>query len=431
MLAQLAFRGRRILHEASWNAPRGAFLCCRPFADAYSSDQQSEEEEESEPTMWDGVVKVPGSSWPIDEKFYEPQLDAKLKLLKDVFNDMELPEIEVFRSKPLNFRHRCDFKIARRGGYCYTMNDAINKKSVKFTQFPIGSLLINQMMALLLEGLLKHRKYMGSNLFAMRFHSTLSGEGSLTLLYRKPIEEKWLPTAVTMRTEFAAAGCNVNIIGRSRKQLMVAGKPYLDEVLEVKGQRIIQRQFDSEFSQPNAEVNQQMLGWASDVAKDLKLADADLAELYCGNGNFTIPLAPHFRRVYATELSKGGIQAARHNVFTAGVTNVTLTSMKSMAFARALRNSFHPNPLLRKDPLNLGFYNFQTIVLDPPRCGADPGTLLAIPLIPNVIYISCSPTTLHDNLQTLRRTHRIRRFAAFDQFPYSDHLECGVLLGPK
>ncbi len=40
-------------------------------------------------------------------------------------------------------------------------------------------------------------------------------------------------------------------------------------------------------------------------------SEGDMLELYCGNGNFTIPLASNFRRVVATELSKSGVEAAK------------------------------------------------------------------------------------------------------------------------
>ncbi len=40
-------------------------------------------------------------------------------------------------------------------------------------------------------------------------------------------------------------------------------------------------------------------------------SEGDMLELYCGNGNFTIPLSQSFRRVVATELSKTGVEAAK------------------------------------------------------------------------------------------------------------------------
>ena len=44
----------------------------------------------------------------------------------------------------------------------------------------------------------------------------------------------------------------------------------------------------------------------------------DLLELYCGNGNFTVPLAANFRRVVATEVSKPSVAAAQHNMKVRG-----------------------------------------------------------------------------------------------------------------
>ena len=47
---------------------------------------------------------------------------------------------------------------------------------------------------------------------------------------------------------------------------------------------------------------------------------------------------------------------------------------------------------------------------------------------PSILYISCNPDTLAANLEALCQTHRPQAFALFDQFPYTDHMECGVLL---
>ncbi|MDR9824912.1 tRNA (uridine(54)-C5)-methyltransferase TrmA, partial [Vibrio sp. FNV 38] len=44
---------------------------------------------------------------------------------------------------------------------------------------------------------------------------------------------------------------------------------------------------------------------------------------------------------------------------------------------------------------------------------------------------SCNPETLCKNLETLSQTHKVERLALFDQFPYTHHMECGVLLTAK
>ena len=48
-----------------------------------------------------------------------------------------------------------------------------------------------------------------------------------------------------------------------------------------------------------------------------------------------------------------------------------------------------------------------------------------------ILYISCNPETLCRNLETLSQTHNVTRLALFDQFPYTHHMECGVLLTRK
>lgn len=66
-----------------------------------------------------------------------------------------------------------------------------------------------------------------------------------------------------------------------------------------------------------------------------------------------------------------------------------------------------------------------------PRSGLDEETVKMVQAYPRILYISCNPQTLSDNLQTLAETHDVTRLALFDQFPYTHHMECGVLLTRK
>jgi tRNA (uracil-5-)-methyltransferase len=78
--------------------------------------------------------------------------------------------------------------------------------------------------------------------------------------------------------------------------------------------------------------------------------------------------------------------------------------------------------------LDLADYRFSTLLVDPPRGGLDPITLALAERFDNILYISCNPHTLRDNLAVLGGSHRCAALALFDQFPYTSHLECGVLL---
>ena len=65
------------------------------------------------------------------------------------------------------------------------------------------------------------------------------------------------------------------------------------------------------------------------------------------------------------------------------------------------------------------------------RAGLDDGTCALLARFPRIIYISCNPATLARDVEKLKTTHFIHRAAAFDQFPYTHHLEAGVYLVRK
>ena len=66
--------------------------------------------------------------------------------------------------------------------------------------------------------------------------------------------------------------------------------------------------------------------------------------------------------------------------------------------------------------------------MDPPRAGLDPATTALVSGFDNILYISCNPQTLVANLHEISLTHRVTDLAMFDQFPYTHHMEMGVLL---
>ncbi|HNI48570.1 MAG TPA: tRNA (uridine(54)-C5)-methyltransferase TrmA, partial [Zoogloea sp.] len=181
-------------------------------------------------------------------------------------------------------------------------------------------------------------------------------------------------------------------------------------------------QIEGSFTQPNGGVNRQMLAWARARVAGV---GGDLLELYCGNGNFTLALAPCFERVLATELSKSSVHAARYNIALNDVANVTLVRMSSDEISDALAGG---RAYTRLRDVDLAGYRFSTLFVDPPRGGLDPATVALARGFGRILYISCNPQTLRDNVAALSATHAIEAAAAFDQFPYTHHLECGVML---
>ena len=348
---------------------------------------------------------------------YFAQLEDKLSKLHNDFADLDLPNIEVFQSKPLNFRMRAEFKVWHEGDIStFAMNVPGKKQIYTITDFPIGSKRINELMPQILE-VINQSDTIRRRLFSAEFLTTLQGEAIISLIYHRKLDAVWEDAATKIHQQLG-----VSIIGRARKQKIVIGCDFVTEHLTVDNETYHYQQIENSFTQPNAEINQKMLSWAKSCANGL---GGDLLELYCGNANFTCVLAKKFTRVLATEVSKVSVRSALMNLESNQIHNVTIVRMSSEEFTQALNNE---RPFRRLKNIPLSDYRFSTIFVDPPRAGLDPDTETLTAGFNNILYVSCNPETLYTNLQTFIKTHEIKRFAVFDQFPYTPHVECGVWL---
>ena len=362
-------------------------------------------------------AKPPPQSAP-DAANYQTQLQEKISGLKTRFADFDLPVFEVFESPPLNYRLRCEFKVWQQAGQAYyaMYHPGEYKKPYLIEEFPIAATTITRLMEPLLTAV-NASDSLRRRLFSIEFLSSLKGEVLITLLYHRPLDEAWEQQARNL-----AGALGAGIIGRSRKQKVVLERDYICETLRVNDRDYHYRQMETAFTQPNGRVNEQMLGWAQNKSRGF---GGDLLELYCGNGNFTLPLAQNFDRVLATEIAKLSVRSALHNLAENGVNNVKLVRMSSEEITQALGKV---RPFRRLKDIDLDSYRFSTVFVDPPRAGLDKQTLALLRQFDNIIYISCNPETLRANLSELVGPYHIAHFAVFDQFPYTPHLECGAIL---
>ena len=353
-----------------------------------------------------------------DSIAYEQQLSEKTAHLQQLLSPYFNGQLDVFKSPESGYRMRAEFKIWHDDdGASYAMYRAGEyKKPYKIDGFSAGSDTISQLMPPLLSAI-NQSPILKSKLFQVEFLSTLTKECVITLIYHKPLGTEWQSEAEQLETALGA-----NIIGRSRKQKVVLSKDYVTERLTVGDIAYRYRQVETGFTQPNAVVCEQMLQWAVQQSAEL---GGDLLELYCGNGNFTLPLASQFERVLATEIAKISVNSAHWNLQENGVSNVTIVRMSSEEITSALNGE---RPFRRLKEIDLESYQFSTVFVDPPRAGLDPATLKLIERFDNILYVSCNPATLTDNLRYLSNTHRVASAALFDQFPFTDHIEAGVLL---
>ena len=355
----------------------------------------------------------------IDPTRYQDQLHEKLELFKQTFAPYGLPEPQIFASQPLHYRLRAEFHIHHEGRKIdYAMCAPGDSSTlIPMQSFPAAAEPICTLMPHLLESL-QASNTLREGLFRVDFLATLSGELLVTLVYHTHLGKRWEAAAQDL-----AASLNVQLLGRSKGRKTVLHRDWVLESFELNGRQLQYQQFEGSFTQPNGEVNRQMLGWTCQQVQGL---GGDLLELYCGNGNFTIALAPMFRQVLATELSKSSVLAAEFNLEANQVKNVTLARISSEELSQALTGGDKTFKQLAH--VDLHSYQFSTLFVDPPRSGLDAQTLELARRFDQILYISCNPTTLAENMAVLQETHTIQAAAVFDQFPYTHHLESGLLL---
>lgn len=356
---------------------------------------------------------------------YQAQLDEKRARLTELFAGFTLPALEVHSSPAEYYRMRAEFRIWHEGDDLFhCMYAPATKEIIKIDHFPTASRLINQLMPLLLEGLRPH-PVLRRKLFQIDYLSTQSGQIIVSLLYHRKLEAEWQQAAEALQADLRAKGFELQLIGRAHKQKICLGDDFVIEQLNVAGRQLIYKQVENSFTQPNAAINEQMLGWALEVTKG---SEGDLLELYCGNGNFSIALAQNFRKVLATEIAKPSVDSAQFNIAANGVDNLIILRMSAEEFTMAMRGEREFN---RLKGIDLKSYQCNTIFVDPPRAGLDDATVKLVQEYDNILYISCNPETLQANMAVLGETHEIARFALFDQFPWTHHMEAGVYLRRK
>ncbi|MGE8558677.1 MULTISPECIES: tRNA (uridine(54)-C5)-methyltransferase TrmA [unclassified Acinetobacter] len=353
---------------------------------------------------------------------YQLQLDAKIARISAQFAEFHPPSLEVFPSPEQNFRMRAEFRIWHTDDdMFYAMferSEDNQKKVIRIDEFPIADKSINQLMPILLQEL-KSNPVLSKRLFEVHFLATLKGEMLVSMIYRCPLDAEWEALAKQLTEKL-----NIKVIGRSRGQKVVLSDEFVVEELQVFDRTYQYKQIESSFTQPNAQVCQKMLEWACNAAEQ---SNKDLLELYCGNGNFTLPLSTKFNRVLATELAKSSVYAAQWNIEQNQIDNIQVARLSAEDFTQAY-NGEREFRRLQEAEIDISSYDFDTVFVDPPRAGIDDETLKLIQRFECIIYISCNPDTLEDNLKTLSTTHKVTRFAMFDQFPYTHHVESGVLL---
>ena len=166
-----------------------------------------------------------------------------------------------------------------------------------------------------------------------------------------------------------------------------------------------------QFIQVNLRANREMIRQALCLLPGLR--GARVVDLFCGIGNFSLPLARAGASVVGYEAAEDAVETARENALT-----------------NRVAAEFRTADLYRGDELDTRLVSSlaqaDALVLDPPRSGAGP--LLAEWLRvfggDAVLYVSCNPETFADDARVLEHAgFRLDRVGIFDMFPNTAHVE--------
>ncbi len=163
------------------------------------------------------------------------------------------------------------------------------------------------------------------------------------------------------------------------------------------------------FFQTNSLGAERLYRIVLDFLGDAK--DKTVFDLYCGTGTIGQIVAKNAKEVIGIEIVEEAVEAANENAAMNGLENCTFIAGDVLKKIDEL----HQKP--------------DVIILDPPRSGVNPKALRKIlkHRAPEIIYVSCNPKTLVDNLvQMQEEGYQVRKVKCMDMFPHTPHVECVV-----
>lgn len=359
---------------------------------------------------------------------YPSQLSIKEAILRDLLaRNREWPAAEIdsvcqpilASPQPFHYRQRIRLQVDGSGrlGFFERRSHAV----VEIVACPLAAAALNQVLGEL-RALAVFRKIMGQAVALELLLSPLTGLVEVIVhLRRKPraadqqaatslAEQIGRVQAVWLAGEgFAMSGP----YGGAREAGAKAAGIAFALPAELGGRELVLRFEAGGFCQVNHQQNErlvrQLLAWA-----EVRHQDAVL-DLFCGMGNFSLPLALAARTVVGTDLQRSSIRGAQTNADSNQLTNCLFLRAEALAAVREFKKAKE---------------RFDLVLLDPPRQGCrEILPFLADLDAEKIIYISCDPATLvRDLVQLHGLGFALRKIRGVDMFPQTCHVESIALL---
>lgn len=191
------------------------------------------------------------------------------------------------------------------------------------------------------------------------------------------------------------------------------GQDFIYEYLNDKKFRITPKS----FFQTNTEQCIRLYNLVGEMAN---IQEGDIVyDLYCGVGSIGIYLAEKAKKVVGIELVEEAIKDARMNA--------KINQMENCDYFAADIKDIFKQEFIEKAG------NPDIIITDPPRAGMHPNVVMELSRsnCPKIVYVSCNPQTMANDLKLLSENYTIVQIQPVDMFPNTIHIECIALLEKK
>lgn len=161
------------------------------------------------------------------------------------------------------------------------------------------------------------------------------------------------------------------------------------------------------FFQTNTKAAEKLQAYVVDEVMRATTNEAYVLDMYCGTGFLTLPLAQKNVRVKGVELVEAAIVKAKENAIANNV-HAEFIALKAEDHIKSMKKDEH-----------------DIIIIDPPRAGLHPKVIEKLCEVQpkTLVYVSCNPSKLVEELPKFLEVFEIKNVRAFDMFPHTPHVE--------
>lgn len=161
------------------------------------------------------------------------------------------------------------------------------------------------------------------------------------------------------------------------------------------------------FFQTNTKAAEKLQAYVVDEVMQATTNESYVLDMYCGTGFLTLPLAQKNVNVKGVELVEAAIIKAKENAIANNV-HAEFIALKAEDHIKSMKKDEH-----------------DIIIIDPPRAGLHPKVIEKLCEVQpkTLVYVSCNPSKLVEELPKFLEVFEIKHVRAFDMFPHTPHVE--------